>query len=182
MNWTGQEMALWRLCMPVGHYNRAPKGIEVRDSWTGYLVPVRDGPGALPDLESSWDVAAAATAAAAVAAAVAARPPPPPGHPKYKFRHPKYSGISSDTQSISSDTQSTAVFPGSIPNQNDGISSIPRFNTKSKWRVFQYSQVQYQIKMTGFSVFPGSIPNQNDGIFSIPRFKTKSSRRDVHIK
>ena len=52
-------------------------------------------------------------------------------HPKYKFRHPKYSGISSDTQSISSDTQSTAIFPGSIPNQHDGIFSIPRFNTKS---------------------------------------------------
>ena len=34
--------------------------IEVRDSRTGYLLPARDGPGALPDLESSWDVAAAA--------------------------------------------------------------------------------------------------------------------------
>ena len=34
--------------------------IEVRDSQTGYLVPVRDGPGALPDMESSWDVAVAA--------------------------------------------------------------------------------------------------------------------------
>ena len=64
-----------------------------------------------------------------------------------------------------------SVFPGSIPNQNDGT--------------FQYSQVQYQIKMTGFAVFPGSIPNQNDffsvlpgsipnqndRIFSIPRSK-----------
>ena len=38
--------------------------VEVRDSWTGYLVPVRDGPGALSDVESSWDVAAAAVAAA----------------------------------------------------------------------------------------------------------------------
>ena len=32
--------------------------IDVRDSRTGYLVPVRDGPGASPDLESCWDVAA----------------------------------------------------------------------------------------------------------------------------
>ena len=31
--------------------------IEVRDSRTGYLVPVRDGPGVLPDGESCWDVA-----------------------------------------------------------------------------------------------------------------------------
>ena len=36
------------------------KVVEVRDSRTGYLIPARDGPGALPDLESSWDVAAAA--------------------------------------------------------------------------------------------------------------------------
>ena len=34
--------------------------IEGRDSRTGYLLPARDGPGALPDVESSWDVAAAA--------------------------------------------------------------------------------------------------------------------------
>ena len=34
--------------------------IEVRDSQTGYLIPARDGPGALPDMHSSWDVAAAA--------------------------------------------------------------------------------------------------------------------------
>ena len=33
--------------------------IEVRDSRTGYLLPARDGPGALPDMDSSWDVAAA---------------------------------------------------------------------------------------------------------------------------
>ena len=29
----------------------------------GYLIPARDGPGALPDLESSWDAAVAAAAA-----------------------------------------------------------------------------------------------------------------------
>ena len=38
--------------------------IEVRDSRTGYLIPARDGPGALPDVESSWDAVAAAAAAA----------------------------------------------------------------------------------------------------------------------
>ena len=32
--------------------------VEVRDSRTGYLVRVRDGPGASPDLESCWDAAA----------------------------------------------------------------------------------------------------------------------------
>ena len=37
--------------------------IEVRDSRTGYLVPGRDAQGTLPDVESSWDVAAAAGAA-----------------------------------------------------------------------------------------------------------------------
>ena len=36
----------------------------MRDSRTGYLLPARDGPGAFPDLESSWDVAAAVAAAA----------------------------------------------------------------------------------------------------------------------
>ena len=36
----------------------------MRDSRTGYLLPARDGPGALPDMDSSWDVAAAAVAAA----------------------------------------------------------------------------------------------------------------------
>ena len=36
--------------------------IEVKDSRTGYLLTARDGPGALPDLESSWDVAVAAAA------------------------------------------------------------------------------------------------------------------------
>ena len=29
--------------------------IEVRDSRTGYLVPRHDGPGLLPDWESSWE-------------------------------------------------------------------------------------------------------------------------------
>ena len=33
--------------------------VEVRDSRTGYLLPARDGPGALPDGQSSWDAAAA---------------------------------------------------------------------------------------------------------------------------
>ena len=37
--------------------------VEVRDSRTGYLIPARDGPGALPDMDSSWDVAAAAAVA-----------------------------------------------------------------------------------------------------------------------
>ena len=36
--------------------------IEARDSRTGYLLPARDGPGALPDMDSSWDVAAIAAA------------------------------------------------------------------------------------------------------------------------
>ena len=58
--------------------------VEVRDSRTGYLLPVRDAQGTLPDVESCWD---AAVAAVAVAAA--------PAGPQ---------SISSDTQSISSDT------------------------------------------------------------------------------
>ena len=33
--------------------------IEVRDSQTGYLIPARDGPGALPDGQSCWDVVVA---------------------------------------------------------------------------------------------------------------------------
>ena len=37
--------------------------IEVRDSRTGYLLPARDGPGALPDGQSCWDAAAVAAAA-----------------------------------------------------------------------------------------------------------------------
>ena len=31
----------------------------------GYLIPARDCPGALPDMDSSWDVAAVAAVAAA---------------------------------------------------------------------------------------------------------------------
>ena len=31
----------------------------MRDSRTGYLVPVRDAPGTLPDLERCWDAAVA---------------------------------------------------------------------------------------------------------------------------
>mgnify|MGYP000639019225 CR=1 FL=1 len=38
--------------------------MEVRESRTGYLIPARDGPGALPDMDSSWDVAVAAAAVA----------------------------------------------------------------------------------------------------------------------
>ena len=45
----------------------------MRDSRTGYLIPARDGPGALPDMDSSWDVA--------VAAAVSRK------MPKYKEMH-----------------------------------------------------------------------------------------------
>ena len=37
--------------------------IEVRDTWTGYLVPGRDGPGALPNGQSSWDAAVVFAAA-----------------------------------------------------------------------------------------------------------------------
>ena len=52
--------------------------IEVRDSQTGYLLPVRDAQGTLPDVESCWDAAAVAAAAAvAVAAAAPHRPVPP---------------------------------------------------------------------------------------------------------
>ena len=68
-----------------------------------------------------------------------------------------------------------AVFPGSIPNQNNGIFGISRFNTKSKQRDLQYFQVQYQIKTTGFAVFPGSIPNQNDVFF----FQAEDGIRDL---
>ena len=38
------------------------KNIEVRDSWTGYLVPGRDGPELLPDWESCWDAVVDAVA------------------------------------------------------------------------------------------------------------------------
>ena len=40
--------------------------IEVRDSWTEYLVPAHDGSGLLPDWESCWDAVAAAAAVTAV--------------------------------------------------------------------------------------------------------------------
>ena len=33
----------------------------MRDSRTGYLIPARDGTGALPDMDSSWDAAASVT-------------------------------------------------------------------------------------------------------------------------
>ena len=93
--------------------------IEVRDSRTGYLVPGRDAPETLPDVESSWDVAAAAVAAAAVAVAAAAPPP----RPDTQSISSDTQNISSDTQSISSDTQVIRsycfpVFPGSKLNEN----------------------------------------------------------------
>ena len=34
--------------------------VEVSDSRTGFLLTARDGPRALPDMDSSWDAAAAA--------------------------------------------------------------------------------------------------------------------------
>ena len=37
--------------------------IEVRDSRTVYLLPARDGPGALPNGQSCWDAVAAAAVA-----------------------------------------------------------------------------------------------------------------------
>ena len=37
--------------------------IEVRDYRTGYLLPARGGPGALPDGQSCWDAAAVAAVA-----------------------------------------------------------------------------------------------------------------------
>ena len=36
--------------------------VQVRDSRTGYLIPARDGPGALPDGQSCWDAAVVAVA------------------------------------------------------------------------------------------------------------------------
>ena len=48
----------------------------MRDSRTGYLVPGRDGPGALPDMDSSWDVAAAAAVSRKIL--------------KYQWEMPKY--------------------------------------------------------------------------------------------
>ena len=56
------------------------RNVEARDSRTGYLVPVRDGPGALTDVESCWDAVAAAVAVALIWKF---------RHTKYKFRHPK---------------------------------------------------------------------------------------------
>ena len=44
-------------------YCSFPSLIEVRDSRTGYLVPVGDGPGLLPDWESCWDATLAVAAA-----------------------------------------------------------------------------------------------------------------------
>ena len=50
-----------QVCSKISIFNENPKiHIEVRDSRTGYLVPVRDGPGLLPDWESCWDAVAAA--------------------------------------------------------------------------------------------------------------------------
>ena len=46
------------------HLTEILQFIEVRDSRTGYLLPARDGRGALPDGQSCWD--AAVTAAVAV--------------------------------------------------------------------------------------------------------------------
>ena len=42
--------------------NHAHVMVEVRDSRTGYLLPARDGPGALPDGQSSWDAVVAVVA------------------------------------------------------------------------------------------------------------------------
>ena len=44
------------------HREKSINIVEVRDSRTGYLLPARDGPGALPDGQSCWDAAVAAAA------------------------------------------------------------------------------------------------------------------------
>ena len=61
-----------QVCL-TGHF------IEVRDSQTGYLLPVRDAEGTLPDVESCWDAAAVAVAAVPPPATAPAptRPSPP---------------------------------------------------------------------------------------------------------
>ena len=48
------------------------------------------------------------------------------------------------------------VFPGSNLNQNDWLSSISRFETESKWLVFQYFQVQNWLNWLLFQYFPNS--------------------------
>ena len=62
----------------------------MRDSRTGYLLPARDGPGALPDVESCWD------AVVAVAVAVSRK------MPKYEEMHtfPKM-GMSEISRNVS---------------------------------------------------------------------------------
>ena len=78
--------------------------IEVRDSRTGYLIPARDGPGALPDLESSWAVAAAAARLAPRGRRQRPRRPP---------ARPNTQSIGSDTQNMSFETQKLSF---EIPN------------------------------------------------------------------
>ena len=49
------------VCVNISNFKEFSNiDVEVRDSRTGYLVPVRDGPGLLPDWESCWDAVAAA--------------------------------------------------------------------------------------------------------------------------
>ena len=122
--------------------------IEVRDSQTGYLIPARDGPGALPNGQSSWDVAAA------VAAAATPRPAPPvgaagarpPEYPKYRFRHSKYRFKYSEYElrhpKYKFKLVRVPVFLSSKLSQNGSCSSISQFETQSKWFMFQYFSVQ----------------------------------------
>ena len=73
----GRAGPLQSLVFASPSFVSSQSNVEVRDSRTGYLIPARDGPGALPDMDSSWD----AVAAAAVALAAPRTPPPAPAAP-----------------------------------------------------------------------------------------------------
>ena len=167
----------------------------MRDSWTGYLLPARDAPRALPDGQSSCDAVAAAASCQNVTLI------------SFSFR--AWIGviweISARNRRQISSFSGARLFCKDIKSQNSSIYiytilrffriHIPKMDsfpmlfshpTQSPVRlsaphgsqiiklvgfpVFPGSQV---IKLVLFPVFPGSKLNENDWFSSISRFKTE---------
>ena len=171
----------------------------MRDSWTGYLLPVRDGLGIWPD------------------GRVLGTPPPSPpssgNHletvtltvlgfrawigliweisprksrqiswnfgPRLSCKNVKMS-IFNDIYNIKVflDTDSENGFFPYASQSPDPAARPPAhpswIKTESEWLEFQYFHVQNWIKMTSFPVFPCSKLNQNDLGSSTSMFKTES--------
>ena len=115
---------------------------QVRYSRTRYLLPARDGPGALPDGRSSWDAAVAVVAVSCQNVTLIS----------FSFR--AWIGLIWEISAHFSD-QSSSFFGARLFCKNTPKSVFQYFQVPrlSKWIVFQYFQVPRQSKWIVFQYF-----------------------------